>query len=199
MGRARRRAADERPDAVDLSVRPVGSVGRPRRARARAYAWGGAQRRISAPEASRIVGQGHFTACAKRLRAEHRQPRAARRFSEQFRLWRRKSRSCQCTSSPPTGRRRRDSRLNAPRPPPGPAKAHAVSAVPRAGARSGRASEAPTRRCRGAASRANRISPLAPRRPSASPPCATIQAMTASMSAPSARMAARSMTVPPEG
>jgi hypothetical protein len=34
---------------------------------------------------------------------------------------------------------------------------------------------------------------------SGSPPCATIHAMTASKSAPSARIAARSMTVPPEG
>jgi hypothetical protein len=34
---------------------------------------------------------------------------------------------------------------------------------------------------------------------SGSPPCATIHAMTASKSAPSARIAARSMTIPPEG
>jgi hypothetical protein len=74
-----------------------------------------------------------------------------------------------------------------------------ISRARRRGGRSGRLSGARIHRCRGDAIRAG------PRRvgvctgASGFPPWATIHVMTASESAPSATIAARSMTVPPEG
>jgi hypothetical protein len=53
---------------------------------------GSARAVVAVQEASTITVQGHFTAPAKRLRAEHRRPHAERRSHGQFRPQRRKSR-----------------------------------------------------------------------------------------------------------
>ena len=48
--------------------------------------------RATVPDRSTMVLQGHFTASAKQLRAEHRRPHAERRPHEQHRPQRRNSR-----------------------------------------------------------------------------------------------------------